>query len=377
MTQRYEDFTSVGPGTLAGKFLRRFWQPIYQSANLKVGRPVPVRFVGEDFTLYRGQSGAVHLVGPRCPHRGLALATARVVEDKLECFYHGWTFDGAGQCVAQPCEPQSFAHKVRIPSYRTREYLGLIFAYFGEGEAPDLPILDVYEGDGIVELREDHCPWPFFTQLENSIDETHFNFTHRRSKFDDIGMNKIIPVMTCEETGYGVLRQAKRGNSVRTGHFMMPNWTMSSVYEHDKGWAELLVWRVPVDDRNHVTFVANFVYKTGAEAEAYRQKRTEAKAKLATMEPMVSVVERILKGELHPDEVPADRPDIVPLQDAISCMGQGLNRDREQDILGVSDRVVSLVRRLWTRELRALDEGRPTKPWQVPRSLATTRGLDA
>ena len=63
------------------------------------------------------------------------------------------------------------------------------------------------------------------------------------------------------------------------------------------------------------------------------------------------------------------------IQDAISCVGQGLERQREDDILGASDRVVSLVRRLWTREMRAIAEGKPGKKWRVPKDLQTTRGI--
>jgi 5,5'-dehydrodivanillate O-demethylase len=375
MSQRYEDFVSIGPGSLAGKFLRQFWQPVCQAADLKPGRPLPRRILGEDITLYRGDSGKIYAVGPRCPHRGLQLSAARVKGETLECFYHGWTFDGAGQCVAQPCEPQSFAQKVRIPSYHAREYIGLIFVYFGEGAPAEFPTLDSFSADGFVELREDLLPWSYFTQLENSIDEAHFNFTHRRSKFDDIGMNDAYPVITCEETDYGVIRWGKRGNAVRTGHFFMPNSSLSSVYEHDKGWADLWLWRVPVDDNAHRTFVANFIYKTGAEAEAYRKKRAGDLARLKTMEPQLQVVRKIINGEMTADEVPADRPDIVQLQDAISCWGQGTERNRNDDMLGASDRVVSVVRRLWTRELRALDEGRPTKAWRIPPDLATTKGV--
>ena len=101
MEERYEDFISVGPGSLAGRYLRMFWQPVYLSENLRPGRPVPIRVLGEDFTLYRGESGAPYLVGPRCAHRGLVLSAGRVVAENIECFYHGWTFDGCGQCVAQ------------------------------------------------------------------------------------------------------------------------------------------------------------------------------------------------------------------------------------------------------------------------------------
>src|SRR5689334_20470330 len=54
---------NTGPGTPAGRYLRSFWQPVYHSADLKPGRPVPLRIMSEDFTLYRGEStGAVHLV---------------------------------------------------------------------------------------------------------------------------------------------------------------------------------------------------------------------------------------------------------------------------------------------------------------------------
>lgn len=374
---RYEDLTSIGPGTLAGRYLRMFWQPIYQSADLAVGKPVPVHIIGEDFTLYRGQGGEAHLLGPRCPHRGLALCTGRVQGDDLECFYHGWKFDGTGQCNAQPAETQNFAYKIKIPSYPVREYIGLIFAYLGEGQPPEFPRLDVYEGVGMLEHRQSHRPWAFFTQIENSVDETHFNFAHRRSKFDDIGMNDIIPELTCEETEYGLVRMGKRGNNVRTGHFMMPNFSLSSVYEHDKGFAEHLVWRVPVDDHSHTSFQVDFIYKTGAEAEKYRQGRAAARERLKSLEPAMSLVGRILKGEMHADDVPADRPDIVLIQDAIACMGQGTEREREDDLLGVSDRVVSMIRRLWTRELRALEEGRPTKNWRVPRELSTTSGAAA
>ena len=80
-----QDFVSVGPGSLAGRYLRMFWQPVYLSENLRPGRPVPIHVMAEDFTLYRGESGTPYLVGPRCPHRGLTLAAGRVVAENIEC----------------------------------------------------------------------------------------------------------------------------------------------------------------------------------------------------------------------------------------------------------------------------------------------------
>ena len=128
------DFVHTGPGTIAGRYLRRFWQPVYVAERLKAGQAMPIRIMGEDFTLYRGESGAPYVVDFRCAHRGTQLSIGWVEGECIRCFYHGWKYNGIGQCVEQPAEGESFAAKVKIRSYPTREYLGLVFAYFGDGE---------------------------------------------------------------------------------------------------------------------------------------------------------------------------------------------------------------------------------------------------
>lgn len=93
------DCVRIAPGTPAGRYLRRFWQPVYHSADLAVGSPVPLCTMSEDCTLYRGESGQVHLVGPWCPHRGTQLSSGWVEGDGLRCFCHCRKFDGTGQCA--------------------------------------------------------------------------------------------------------------------------------------------------------------------------------------------------------------------------------------------------------------------------------------
>lgn len=375
MALRYEDFVSVRPGSLAGKYLRMFWQPVYMSDSLAVGRPAPVRILDEDFTLYRGEDGSAHMVAPHCPHRGLTLAVGRVVGNNIECFYHGWTFSAGGQCLAQPAENPGYADKVQIASYRVCERYGLIFAYLGEGAPPDFPELDIYVDGGLIQNRASFRPWAFFAQIENGVDETHFNFVHRRTKFDDIGMNDTMPTLSCEETEYGMLRTATRGNSVRKGHFLMPNWSLSSKYEHDEGWTNHVVWRVPVSDDSHISFMADTIAKTGANADAYRIAQDEKKKRRAAYAPAIETVQKILTGAMHPDDIAPDHPDIIMIQDGVACMGQKAQRDRGADLLGASDRQVGMVRRLWNRELSALRDGGALKQWRIPHGLATTRGV--
>src|SRR5438477_11306017 len=132
------DFVHTGPGTLAGRYLRMFWHPVYVSQELRTGYAVPIHIMGESFTLYRGASGRAYIVDFRCAHRGTQLSVGWVEHDCIRCFYHGWKYDGTGQCIEMPAEDPSFPPKVRIKSYPTQEYAGLVFAYFGEGEPPPM-----------------------------------------------------------------------------------------------------------------------------------------------------------------------------------------------------------------------------------------------
>ena len=79
----WTDLVHTGPGTLAGRYLRRFWQPVHNSRLLEAGRAVPIRLMSEDLTLYRGESGQAHTVAFRCAHRGTQLSTGWVEGDDL------------------------------------------------------------------------------------------------------------------------------------------------------------------------------------------------------------------------------------------------------------------------------------------------------
>src|ERR1051325_1252722 len=79
--EEWRDFVHTGPGTLAGRYLRLFWQPVCRAQDIEAGRTKPIRIMSEDFTLYRGESGTAHIVAFRCAHRGTQLSAAWVQGD--------------------------------------------------------------------------------------------------------------------------------------------------------------------------------------------------------------------------------------------------------------------------------------------------------
>lgn len=370
----WTDFAHTGPGTLAGRFMRSFWQPVRRVQDLKAGQAVPLTIMSEQFTLYRGEDGAPHLLDFRCAHRGTQLSTGWVEGDHLRCFYHGWVYDGQGQCVDQPAEPEPFCQRIKIKSYPVQEYLGLVFAYLGEGEAPPITRYPELEADGVLE-NGFTAAWPcnYFNRLENSPDPVHLAFVHRTSPFTDSGLIGV-PEVSGHETEYGIEVHARRPNSqVRVTHFHMPNINLiaNSDTEGFAGRSLNLSWRIPIDDEHTISFAATHLPLTGQAAEAYRAERTARRGKAATLPGVYA--EQILRGELTVDEV-EERANIVNVEDYVAQVGQSAIAPRELDHLGHSDVLVILLRNLWERELRALAEGQPLKQWHRPERVEVAYG---
>jgi len=59
----------VGPGTLMGDLLRRYWTPFAAAAEMDKQSTKAVRLLGEDLVLYRDQAGNYGLLDRHCPHR--------------------------------------------------------------------------------------------------------------------------------------------------------------------------------------------------------------------------------------------------------------------------------------------------------------------
>ena len=361
----WTDFVHTGPGTLAGRWMRTFWHPVSRSQDLPSGQARPLRVMGEDFTLYRGQEGAVHLLDFRCAHRGTQLSTGWVEGDNLRCFYHGWMYDGSGQCVEQPAERQPFCEKVRVGSYPVEEYLGLIFAYIGEGTPPPLTRYPEFEDSsrGMLEQIASTIPCNYFNTIDN--DPIHIYFVHRTFNADQGRAD--IPDVECEETDYGYETRATDSVGSWRYHCYIPNMVHGRRDGAPKG--EAIQWRVPIDDEHTASYGVNLLYLFGEEAEAYRERRGGGdrgdRQRLETRLRVSEVGGAVLRGEVHIDEVD-DRSIRFNVQDFVSQVGCGPIVDLEHQHLGREDATAITLRRIFQRELKALAQGKPTKRWTRP-----------
>ncbi len=373
-----DEYHATDPGTLAGRYLRRHWQPIYHVADLPRARPVPVRIKGQDIVLYRGEGGATHLLDARCPHRGMQLSSGWIEGDCLRCFYHGWMFDPAGQCVDQPAEESEFAHKVKTGGYPTEEYLGLVFAWLGEGDPPALPrYADFERFEGVLEIDSYRRDCNFFQNVENALDMSHVAFVHgtNRAAFREIGRGRDLDAV---ESDWGISYTYTRADGEkRTQQFGMPNaYNLTALpTDPDIGWQESLFWWVPVDDEHHIQFSVHRVPVTGAVAKRVGQRRQARRKTIDIDHTRLSA--DMLAGRIGMEDVDADRVDMIRLQDDLAQIGQGRVADRGAERLGRGDVGVIMIRRLWSREMKAMADGKPLKTWtRTPDIAPVAWGLE-
>lgn len=363
-------------GTPMGTLLRKFWHPVALSREVAKGATLPVRVMGEDLALYRGESGQTHLIGGYCKHRRTLLHTGWVEGETLRCIYHGWRFDADGQCVERPAEVGHIPPNCRIPGYPTHEYCGLVFAYLGDKPAPEfeLPHKDPYDDPrATIAVMRETWKTNWFQIIENQQDGVHISFLHRALRDNPFiaAVSPSVPRLEHDETEAGIEQRAIRSaDNVRIGNWTFPNNSHVVVpgLTPTDPWMDNGLWNTPRDDYSTSRFTIYALRET--DDEAARKRFTDYFEEFGN--PIYQCADH--HEELFMQRKGPDERDflagLIPAQDYIGIAGQGTIADRENEMLGRSDAGIVLLRQIFRRELEALLNGKPTKQWRRRRNIA-------
>lgn len=161
--------------------VRNAWHMVALSRGLKSGAVQKIMLCGTPIALFRTAHGVSALID-RCPHRNYPLSEGRLIDGNLECGYHGWRFDGSGQCVSVPgCTLDTGTDtRLNAQAVRIHEQHGAIFVTLSD-EAPESPPLP----PDFANPDLDHFWWQqgiwegrAFDAIENVMDPFHTNHLH-------------------------------------------------------------------------------------------------------------------------------------------------------------------------------------------------------
>src|SRR5215468_5401786 len=390
--------TRAGPATPAGKLLRRYWQPAALVDELAGNRPVkPVRLLGENLVLFRDDKGRYGLIERVCPHRGTDLAFGRLEDGGLRCAFHGWLFDVTGQCLDTPAEPEGsrMCANIRQTAYPVAERSGILFAYMGPGEPPELPRFDCFVAPsthtfafkGMID-----CNW--LQSLEVGIDPAHTSFLHRffhdedaskgygklfrdKSIDSDMPMTRIMrehprPQIEVELTDYGMRIATLRNIRNSKTHVRITNLVFPHAFVIPMS-SEMTItqWHVPIDDTRHYWYAIFTSFGAPVDKDEMRRQRLQL-YELHAYNPRKNKSNHYgFDPHEQQHETFTGMGADINVHDQWACESMGPIQDRTREHLGTSDQAIIAYRRL----LRAaIDEaGKGGRPLMVLDEPAAAR----
>jgi 3-ketosteroid 9alpha-monooxygenase subunit A len=171
----------------------RGWFVVAESSELDAG-PLAVRFFGQDFALFRGESGRPVMLDAYCAHMGTHLTASRsavivsegkqIEGDSIRCPYHGWRYGPDGQVNDIPYHDGPCPKSAALRAYEVRDVLGCVMMWFDpEGGDPlfDPPSLSEWNDPQWIPWQLDHLgELAVHGQeiLDNMADAQHLGPTH-------------------------------------------------------------------------------------------------------------------------------------------------------------------------------------------------------
>jgi len=170
------------------------WYVVARSSELQA-KPKGVTLWHHPIVLYRDQEGKVHALEDRCPHRQVKLSEGQVVNNYLECPYHGWQFNNAGVCISIPyLNANQKLPPCKIKAYAVQELDGFIWLFLGDSETISVAPLGVPEWEHlnyIATVSVIECQGHFSFLIENLMDMYHGHLHNNYQAWASAALKKV------------------------------------------------------------------------------------------------------------------------------------------------------------------------------------------
>jgi phenylpropionate dioxygenase-like ring-hydroxylating dioxygenase large terminal subunit len=252
------------------------WHPVLPSRSLKKNAVAGVRLAGNDLVLYRTSTGAVGALTDHCPHRRMKLSLGKVYHDKLQCAYHGWTYDARGDGES-PATPKLYAC---ARHFEVTEKCQAIWVR-NAGAQTQFP---AFEAEGHFNVCNLHhrVKAPLELTVDNFCEIEHTPTTHAFFGYPLERMHEVQVEFKPTDTSVRVLNRGPRKKislllrtlvGIGNDYLFMDDWTtyfspVYSVYDHwwqcpDTGKKSRVRWRlyiffVPIDACDTAIFTFAF-----------------------------------------------------------------------------------------------------------------------
>jgi phenylpropionate dioxygenase-like ring-hydroxylating dioxygenase large terminal subunit len=157
------------------------WYPLLESRELRA-KPLGVERLGTRLVFWRSADKTPHAQLDRCPHLGAALSGGAVLDDQIVCPFHGFRYDGQGQCVHIPAVGSRgpIPANLAVQNFPVREAHGFLWVWWGKSApSAQLPCFPELETGWRYGTTVADWPVHYTRAIENQLDVAHLPFVHR------------------------------------------------------------------------------------------------------------------------------------------------------------------------------------------------------
>lgn len=185
--------------------LFQHWYAVARSDRL--GRkPLAVSVLDRPLVLARDGAGGLLALEDRCPHRQVALSDGCVRHGRLQCPYHGWSFDADGRLRDIPGLPDGQPlPAVKVRSYPLLEHDGLLWLRPStDGEAAPSALARELPPASRRFLWQTRWPAHVLDAMENFLDPLHTHFLHPGLVRQGDRRQRMQVRLRCRDDGFSV-----------------------------------------------------------------------------------------------------------------------------------------------------------------------------
>ena len=163
-------------------FQRNAWYVAAWDHEVAADKPLGRVILGEPVVLYRRRDGGAVALEDRCCHRHYPLHKGTVVDDCIQCHYHGLTFDDSGKCVRVPGQAL-IPETARVKRYPVAERHRWVWVWMGDPALADESGITDFHWMNDPQWRAKgavyHVKGAYELVIENLLDLTHLSFVHQ------------------------------------------------------------------------------------------------------------------------------------------------------------------------------------------------------
>ena len=188
-------------------FLRNCWYVAAWDHEVLRMRMLRRVLLNEPVVLYRKTDGKPVALQDRCCHRHAPLSKGTLKGDRIECGYHGFTYDDTGKCVRIPGQ-DTVPDDARVKCYPVVERDHWIWIWMGDPDLADDGLIEDFHWMNDSQWRSKgellRLAGNYLLLVENLCDLSHLPFVHPSSLGGSFVPKNEIPV-----------KAARQGLSVR------------------------------------------------------------------------------------------------------------------------------------------------------------------